>query len=120
MADDLRTISAAEQNRKMNARAAIMDAVAVEMERRDGRSFQEWNTAELNAAIRAANEWSRTNNGHEVRLKHAVAADSSASGHCDYLSKLALYLAEVAVFGRRLPNWWERQDAGASEDDDGR
>lgn len=91
-------ITRLEHTRMMELRQHVLDALTVEMEKRDGSHDLAWVRRERYAMADAANRWlavegiDRTVTSADVEL-----LERQAMGHSDYASKVALYVAEFGM-----------------------
>lgn len=76
----------------------IYDALVRTMEDRSSRDGMGWVERERMAVAVAANEWAVAHApARTVTVDDVEAVEGRAVGHCDYASKLALYVAELVV-----------------------
>lgn len=85
----------------MACREHVLSALRTEAEKRPGRD--DWEAAERLAVAAAANDWSSANGlGWTVTADQVERVEHLAMGHVDYMSKLALLVAEMIVVGAWL------------------
>jgi len=73
----------------------IQEALYREMEKRDGRTYYEWNKEEKRA-LKEAVDFERKKLGKSpIEMSEVEKADMCASGHIDYVLKVALYCEEL-------------------------
>jgi hypothetical protein len=72
---------------------SLYDAFQEEAKKRKGRSFEEWNRAEINAVWYAARDYAQQHGLRIPYLDEVVSEERSACGHIDYGMKWAYGVA---------------------------
>lgn len=73
----------------------LYDAFQREAEKRDGRDFEDWHSAELNAVCNAARQYAQSHALIAPTFEQVCDAEVCASGHVDYGAKWAYRVAEM-------------------------
>lgn len=76
---------------------ALKAALITESEKRAGRSFEQWATAEAQAVWKAARGFAQQHGLRQPLLDDVIRVERQASGHSDYGSKWALYVTELMM-----------------------
>lgn len=66
-----------------------------EGKKREGREFEEWHSAELNAVFNAACKYAEKHGLREPTFDEVCSEEQYASGHTDYGAKWARGVAEI-------------------------
>ena len=73
----------------------LYDAFQREAEKREGRDFEDWHSAEMNAVCNAARQYAQSHGLTVPTFEQVCDAEVSACGHVDYGSKWAYRVAEM-------------------------
>ena len=74
---------------------SIYDAFQREATKRKGRTPAEWQTAELQSVLAAANEWASRMGCVPLTMRQVAIAESTAVGHADYGAKWAYRVCDL-------------------------
>lgn len=78
--------------------AVVLAALTTEMDKRPHDATLDWIANERHAMVEAANRWTeRFDMGAPITVEQVEAIEHRAVGYCDYASKMALYVAELAL-----------------------
>jgi hypothetical protein len=87
----------------LTCRAHVLAALIKEAKKRNQCDGMEWVDNERLAVAVAANQWAGAHGYRTVTIHDVERVEGQAVGHCDYASKLALYVAELVCVGRTAP-----------------